>query len=174
MGRYEKTFDFVGSADKLQDIQGHSMDRAVVILALQNIENVAGVFQECARVLRKSGTLSIVLNHPAFRIPSLSSWGWDDGKKIQYRRIDQYCSETRQDILMHPGSLKSPKTVSFHRPLQWYVRALAKAGFSVGKLEEWISHKVSQKGPKAAAEDRARKEIPLFLFIEAHPIILRA
>ncbi len=158
----------VGSADKLEKIQDHSVDRAVVILALQNIENVAGVFQQCARVLRKSGTLSIVMNHPAFRIPSGSSWGWDDGKKVQYRRVDQYCSEFRQEILMHPGSPKSPKTLSFHRPLQWYWKALAKAGFSVGKLEEWISHKVSQKGPRAAAEDRARKEIPLFLFMEAH------
>ena len=59
------------------------------------------------------------------------------------------------------------KTVSFHRPLQVYIKALTKAGFVVSRLEEWISHKKSGSGPRQAAEDTARKEIPLFLCIEA-------
>ncbi len=41
---------------------------------------------------------------------------------------------------------------------------LAKHGFAVTRLEEWISNKKSQKGPRVTAEDKARKEIPLFLF----------
>ena len=57
--------------------------------------------------------------------------------------------------------------MSFHRPLQYYFKMLAKEGFVVRRLEEWISHKESMAGPKKIAEDNARKEIPLFMMIEA-------
>jgi len=68
---------------------------------------------------------------------------------------------------MHPSDESSEYTLTFHRPLQFYFKLLAKAGFAVTRLEEWISHKQSQQGKRAAAENLARKEIPLFLFIEA-------
>ena len=44
---------------------------------------------------------------------------------------------------------------------------LAKEGFAVKRLEEWISHKESMVGPRKIAEDNARKEIPIFMMIEA-------
>jgi hypothetical protein len=34
-------------------------------------------------------------------------------------------------------------------------------------MEEWPSHKTSTSGPRAAAENVARKEIPMFLAIRA-------
>ena len=71
---------------------------------------------------------------------------------------------------MHPGITGSAKTVSFHRPLQYYFKALAKAGFVVEKLEEWTSMKVSDSGPRAKAENDARKEFPLFLYLGAKKI----
>jgi hypothetical protein len=37
----------------------------------------------------------------------------------------------------------------------------------VESLEEWPSHKNSNSGPRAAAENTARKEIPLFMAIRA-------
>ncbi|MDO8581843.1 MAG: class I SAM-dependent methyltransferase [bacterium] len=168
----------VASADAMPFVKTVSVDAATTILALQNIENVDGVFAECTRVLKAHGRLLIVMNHPAFRIPQHSSWDW--GKKgssdasvggtpsgVQYRRIDEYLSESRTNIQMHPGENPTATTVSFHRPLQWYVKLLAKHGFAVTRLEEWISNKKSQKGPRQKAEDTARKEIPLFLFLEA-------
>ena len=68
---------------------------------------------------------------------------------------------------MHPGQEQKKKTVSFHRPLQYYVNALAANGFGVIGLKELISHKKSQRGPRSQAEDRIRKEIPLFLVVKA-------
>ena len=69
---------------------------------------------------------------------------------------------------MTPGAVKDKKfTVSFHRPLQVYVKALGKYGFAITRLEEWESHRASQNGPRKSAEDKARKEIPLFLTFEA-------
>ena len=157
----------VARADKLPFIKSASMDKIAVVLAIQNIENVQDVFRECARVLKAGGTMAIVMNHPAFRIPKSSGWGWDDEAKVQYRRIDEYLSELKIAVHMHPGAHPDEITLTFHRPLQFYFKALAKAGFSVTGMEEWNSHKRSEPGPRAKAEDRARKEIPLFLSVIA-------
>ncbi len=158
---------FVGKADRVSFLKNKSIDKIIIVLAIQNIESTAGVLKECARVLKSDGSLHIVLNHPAFRIPKESSWGWDEQAKVQYRRIDQYLSESKTAITMHPGSKASETTTSFHRPLQFYFKALAKAGFATTVVEEWNSHKKSEPGPRAKAEDRARKEIPLFMAIIA-------
>ena len=158
----------VGAADNLSFLKGNSFDSVLIVLALQNIENLQGTIAECHRVLKKGGNLFIVLNHPAFRIPRYSGWGWDEENKTQFRRIEHYLSENSVEIDMHPGSKeKKINTFSFHRSLQVYSKAFIKNNFSITGLEEWISHKKSQKGPRALAEDTARKEIPLFLMLKA-------
>lgn len=156
----------VSGADNISFIKDGSIDKITIVLALQNIENLNGTLAECARILKKGGSLFVVLNHPAFRIPKLSSWGWE-GDKVQYRRIDQYMTESKTEIAMHPGNRKSETTVSFHRPLQVYFKTFKKNGLAVTGLEEWISNKKSEPGPRAKAEDKARKEIPLFMMVEA-------
>lgn len=169
---------YVSSADNLRFLKDRSVDKISWTLAIQNIENIAGVLKECSRVLKPlglsgQGKLFVVMNHPAFRIPQESGWGWDDQSKVQYRRIDRYLSESKAKIEMHPSanSEKTPwanqYTVSFHRPLQFYFKALEKNGFAVTRLEEWVSNKNSEPGARAAAENRSRAEIPLFLFLEA-------
>jgi len=158
-------FFAVARADALTPIKDKSIDKIAIVLALQNIENVAGVFRECSRVLKTGGTFYAIINHPAFRIPKASGWGWDEKQKTQYRRVDRYLSELKSEIEMHPSEKTGARTISFHRPLQYYFKALGKAGLSVTGLEEWNSHKQSEPGPRAKAEDIARKEIPLFLCI---------
>lgn len=158
---------FTSSAEDLSFLSGGSFDKVVVVLALQNIENVKKTLEECHRVLKKNGEIFIVMNHPAFRIPKKSSWGWDEENKVQYRRIDSYLFESKIEIEMNPGSRgKKVLTVSFHRPLQFYFKLLNKAGFLISGLEEWSSNKKSDSGPRANAENLARKEIPLFLFLK--------
>ncbi len=169
--RSPKNISFcVAEADKLSFSKDASYDAAIIILAIQNIKNFAGALAESARVLKPKGKLVIVLNHPAFRIPQNSSWDWDVKKGRQYRRIDSYLKEYQIEIDMTPGEKdpsKKKKTLSFHRPLQSYFKFLNKAGFAVSGLEELISHKKSQKGPRSIEEDRIRKEIPMFLMLEA-------
>lgn len=146
-------------------------DGALIVLALQNIKELHETCREAARVLKEGCSLIIVLNHPCFRIPKASSWGFDEKEHMQYRRIDRYGVPFSAHIDMAPGQARNAKrieTVSFHRPLQEYVKALSKAGFSIVALEEWISHKKSKPGGRAAAEDRARKEFPLFMALVAH------
>lgn len=125
---------------------------------------------QASRALKNNGKLFIVLNHPAFRNPKNTSWGFDEQSKTQYRRVDAYLSESHTDIDMTPGAKEEgskEKTVSFHRPLQVYAKALVKNGFLIARLEEWNSNKKSEFGPRQKAEDKARKEIPLFMMVEA-------
>ncbi|MDB5239005.1 MAG: hypothetical protein JWO00_340 [Candidatus Parcubacteria bacterium] len=157
-------------ADSMPFMADASADAVTIVLALQNIENLAGTVAECGRILKPGGRLVFVLNHPAFRIPGRSSWHWDEEKALQYRRIDAYMSDIQSKIDMTPGepvAAKKKFTATFHRPLQTYFKALIKSGLAVTRLEEWISHKESQKGPRSVEEDRIRKEIPMFLMIEA-------
>lgn len=156
----------VAPADDLSFAKKSSFDVVVCILALQNMKNIRGVFAECARVLTDKGRAYFVINHPSFRIPKTSSWGFDVAEKIQYRRIEQYMSDSEVEIDMHPGATKKRTTTSFHRPLQVYVKALRNAGLAISNMEEWISDKESISGPRADAENHARKEIPLFMALE--------
>jgi len=158
---------FVHSAEDLSLFQDGYFEKISIVLAIQNIEAPHKVFKECMRVLKPGGKLFLVLNHPAFRIPRSSEWGFDEASKTQYRRVDRYMSESKIEIDMNPSRPGTSMTVSFHRSLQDYFKALSNAGFVVGRLEEWLSHRESEKGPRKEAEDRARKEIPLFLFLEA-------
>lgn len=158
---------FVLPADNLGSIKDKTIDKIALILAIQNTENISGVFSECSRVLKDGGKMFLVMNHPAFRIPKKSEWGFEEKNKIQYRRVDEYMSESKIKIEMHPGNNRGESTISFHRPLQVYFKMLKKNSFCVSGLEEWISDKKSRPGPRSASEDKARKEFPMFLFIEA-------
>lgn len=158
---------FNGSADDLYMLKDNSFDTVICILALQNIEKLQKTIEEVKRVLTQSGSFIFVLNHPSFRNPRKTHWGYDEKEGVQYRRVDEYMSESHIKIDMTPGSKTNKKyTVTFHRPLQVYVKALAKQGLAITRLEEWESHRESEKGPRQKSENNARKEIPLFMCIE--------
>lgn len=161
------------SAEKLTGVSGNRFDAAICVLALQNMKNLPAAISEMSRVLKPTGRAVLVLNHPTFRIPGASAWDFDEKKKTQYRRIDGYMSEITQAVDMTQGvkdEKKKKYTYSFHHPLQVYFKAFNKLGFVVSRLEEWISHKTSDKGTRKLAEDKARKEIPLFMAIEIKKI----
>jgi ubiquinone/menaquinone biosynthesis C-methylase UbiE len=134
----------------------------IIILALQNIQNPVKVLQNASQHLAKDGTLVIVLNHPAFRIPRQSSWGIDEGRKIQYRRIDKYISPMDIPINMNPSDRNSPITMSYHFPISDYSKMIHDSGFMIDVIEEWTSDKESE-GRVAKMENRSRSEIPLFM-----------
>ncbi|MDI1312219.1 methyltransferase domain-containing protein [Prosthecobacter sp.] len=138
-------------------------DAASAILCVQNMEHLDVVSAAAAKVLKSGGRMLWVVNHPAFRIPRQTSWGNEEATKIQYRRIDAYSSTLSIPIIMHPGQADSETTTSFHRSLQTLTATGFSAGLRLAGIEEWYSHKESQPGPRAAAENRSRKEFPLFL-----------
>jgi SAM-dependent methyltransferase len=144
---------------------------AAFILSLQNMADSAAAIKNAAHHLRDKGKLVLVLNHPCFRIPRQSSWGIDETKKLQYRRIDRYLSPIKIPITAHPGKKDTSATWSFHQSLSSYFTELAAAGFVVTHLEEWTSDKTSE-GRAAKMENRGRSEFPLFLTLVARKIVL--
>ncbi|MGD0462008.1 MAG: class I SAM-dependent methyltransferase [Tepidisphaeraceae bacterium] len=157
----------VADARNLSNFAEAKFDAAACVLAIQNIHPLPPVFHSIARTLRPSGRLVIVLMHPCFRGPKETRWGWDESAKVQYRRIDRYLTPRKAPIVTHPGSNPNQYTWAFHRPIGGYVKALSQGGFLVDAMEEWPSHKRSTSGPRAAAENVARQEIPMFLAIRA-------
>ena len=152
--------------DKYKDF-----DIIICVLAIQNIENMKRVIENILLVSNNKTKIYFVINHPAFRIPRASSWGYETvegGANIQYRRIDKYMSEDKIKMDMNPGEKdnKNKKfTYSFHRPLQYYFKLFSNTGLSVLRLEEWISPRNSV-GKNSERENIARKEFPLFMCIE--------
>ena len=161
---------YIADAARLEALGNESFDAATCIMAIQNMESVHLVFKEVARVLKSTGRFVLVMSHPCFRIPRQSGWGFDEKRKLQYRRIDSYLSSQKIPIQMQPGYAPQIYTWTFHRPLSEYFTALAETGFLVEQLEEWASHRISQPGSKKRAEDRSRQEIPLFLALKARKI----
>jgi ubiquinone/menaquinone biosynthesis C-methylase UbiE len=157
----------VGDARELQHLPADRFNAASCVLAIQNIHPIQPVFAGVSRVLRIGGRLVIVMMHPCFRGAKESSWGWDDQQKVQYRRVDRYLLPRKTPIVTHPGKSPDQYTWTFHKPIEAYVKALRNAGLLIDSIEEWPSHKTSTSGPRAAAENTARKEIPMFLAIRA-------
>lgn len=176
-------------------IEPGSLDAATCVMALMNIEPLAPAMRGVAALLKPGGVFVGVMLHPAFRAPGQTSWGWDERRSddagarpgrgqgpvpmamTQYRRVDGYLSPGQHPIVMNPGGVArgaSPVTTwTFHRPIQSYVRALGDAGLLIRVLEEWPSSRRSQPGKtpqgkaRAAEENRARREIPMFLAFAA-------
>ncbi len=152
-------------------------DAACCVMALMNIEPLAPVLDGIASHLRHGAPFVAVILHPAFRAPGQTSWGWATpdtaahrgSAGVQFRRVDGYLSPGVSEIVMNPGAVargaQPVTTLTYHRPLQTYIRALADAGLLIDAIEEWPSLRQSQPGPRAQAENRARREIPMFLAI---------
>ncbi len=167
----------VADATKLVDengklmsgLQAGAFDAVTLVLAVQNLSPLSPVWHACHAALKPGGALVIVMMHPCFRIPKQSSWLWqEDNDGAQVRLTRQYLSSATIAIKTHPGDTKDDSTTPhFHRPLQAYINTLANAGLPVDHLEEWASHKTTPPGPRKAALDRARKEIPLFMALRA-------
>jgi ubiquinone/menaquinone biosynthesis C-methylase UbiE len=159
------------TAESLPFLKNMSVDKITIILALQNIKFVQKCIAECGRVLKKKGKLILVMNHPYFRIPRNTSWNWDSENFKQYRRVDRYLSPFEIEIDMNPGKKdktakekKEATTLSFHRPMSWYINEFAKQGLLVEDMQEWISHIATDQGPrKTPALEFARQEFPLFM-----------
>ena len=147
-----------------------AFDATACLMAVQDVDDLAGLFRSLAWVLRPGGRAVIIMMHPCFRVPRQSGWGWDEEKKTQYRRIDRYASPMNVPIATHPGGSGGEYTVFHHRPLAQYVDALAAAGLAVVGCEELMSHHVSEPGGRSRGENRARDEIPLFLALKVEKI----
>lgn len=144
-----------------------SFDAAACLMAVHDVEDLEPMFLNLADALSPGGRALFIFMHPCFRIPRQSHWGWDEERKIQYRRLDRYGQPLAIPIQTHPGLASTLHTQFYHRPLAGYLNELGAVGLGVVGCEELYSHRRSQAGPKSRGEHRAAEEFPLFLALLA-------
>lgn len=150
----------------LSGLQPAFFDRVIFLLSIQDMDPLSQVLQSASWALKQNGYLVILMTHPCFRPPRQSGWGWDQKRKLQYRRIDRYLTPLSVPMKTYLGERKGT-TVSFHRPLSIYINDLAACGLMVDKMREVPTYKVYRADEQAKAKNLAQQEIPLFLGLRA-------
>ena len=153
-----------------RELAAASFDAALFVLSIQDMDPLEDVLDSAAWALKPDSRVVILMTHPAFRQPRHSGWGWDEDRKLQYRRIDSYL--TRMTVPMKSLGGAGPdarfRSRSFHRPIGDYVNGLAERGFLTdGVLELPDLRPEGAPGRPQRATERARQEIPLFLGLRA-------
>lgn len=158
----------VGDARRLSAVAGLELggyDAAVFMLCIQDMDPLDDVVRGVDWAIGSSGRVVLLMTHPAFRQPRHSGWGYDEGRKLTYRRIDGYLGEMAVPMKSLGGGLP---TRSFHRPISAYVNAFADAGFATDAMLEIPDLAPDRRPGKAARGDaRANAEIPIFLGMRA-------
>lgn len=157
-----------GDARRLQAVTGlvaGSFDAAIFLLSIQDMDPLEEVVRSIDWALRPVASVVLVMTHPAFRQPRHSGWGVDAGRKLTYRRIDSYLSPMAVPMKSLGGGLP---TRSFHRPISSYVNAFSAAGFATDAMLELPDLPPERRPGRAArGDDRAQREIPIFLAMRA-------
>ena len=157
----------VGDARRLsalKELRQGSYDAAVFLLSIQDMDPLGPVFESLDWALRPASRVVIVMTHPAFRQPRHSGWGYDEGRKLTYRRIDAYLTPMAVPMGAVGGSAP---TRSYHRPLSDYVNGLATYGFAVEALREPGDLPEGERPGRRPARGNNDAEIPLFLGLRA-------
>lgn len=147
------------------DLEPASHDAAVFLLSIQDMDPLDDVVRGIDWALTPAARVVLLMTHPAFRQPRHSGWGYDEGRKLTYRRIDGYLTELAVPMKSLGGGLP---TRSFHRPISAYVNAFADAGFATDAMLEIPDLPPDRRPGKVARGDaRANAEIPIFLGLRA-------
>ncbi|MGH2442230.1 MAG: class I SAM-dependent methyltransferase [Chloroflexota bacterium] len=154
-----------GDLSRMRDLEPGSVDAAVFLLSLQDMDPLEKVLTSTARMLKASGRVIVLMTHPAFRVPRQSGWGIDEGRKLVYRRIDRYLTPLPVPMKPFPGQQGVSR--SFHRPVSAYVNSLSECGLRTDRMEEIPAHKLDVAGSTRRGGELARQEIPLFLGLRA-------
>ena len=158
----------VGDARRLPAVAGleaGSFDAAAFVLSIQDMDGLDDVVRGVDWALSAAARVVLLMTHPAFRQARHSGWGYDEGRKLTYRRVDAYLGEMAVPMKSLGGG---PPTRSFHRPISAYVNALAEAGFATDAMLELPDLPPDRRPGRAARGDaRANAEIPIFLGLRA-------
>jgi ubiquinone/menaquinone biosynthesis C-methylase UbiE len=92
-------------------------------MVLMNVDDLAGVVREAARVLEPGGRFCIAITHPINTAGDFETGEPDSAFVI----TESYFEPRRRDLRAERGGLTMP-FVDLHRPLQDYGAALERAG----------------------------------------------
>ncbi len=133
-------------------------DLAVAFMSLQDIDNAAGAIHEMARTLVADGRLCLAIVHPLNSAGQFESVAPDSPFVIGGSYLDAI---RYRDVVDRDGMRVTFE--SEHRPIAWYVDALAAAGLLVERLREVRVPDADVSKPR----QRRWQRIPLFLHVRA-------
>lgn len=153
----------VGDARDLFAVRGiepAGFDAAVFLLSIQDMDPLDEILRSVGDALGTPSRVVLLMTHPAFRQPRHAGWGYDEGRKLVYRRIDSYLSPMAVPMKALGAG---PPTRSFHRPISTYVNGLAALGFTIDEMRELADLPAERQPGRRSEDGRADREIPLFL-----------
>jgi ubiquinone/menaquinone biosynthesis C-methylase UbiE len=140
-------------------------DVALACLVFEHIDDARTAIEEVGRVLKPGGAFLFFLNHPLLQAPG-SGWVDDQILGEQYWRIGPYLVE-------HHSVEEVAKDVwipFIHRPLSFYVNALADAGLYVTSMAEPAP---PEGFLKRASEYQEAAAFPRLAFLRAEKLVVR-
>lgn len=106
---------------EVPELRQSRFDAVVFLLSIQDMQPLQVVLDAAAWALKPGGREVLLMTHPCFRVPRLSGWGWDEGRKIRYRRVDRYLSALSVPMKAYRRGDGRGATWSYHRPLEAYI-----------------------------------------------------
>lgn len=155
----------VAKAENIDQLNLVKFDKILTILALQNIEDLNKTVKNISKLMNDNSTWHIVINHPYYRQLRHSNWQFDTEKNIQFRTVDKYLTNYKTIVEMNPSKANSSKTITYHRSMQEYIKIMKNNNLALINLEEWISHIDQDQGNRTVALEKAKKEIPMFMYL---------
>ena len=133
-------------------------DLLISFMVLMNVDDLAGVVCEAARVLEPGGRFCITITHP------ISTAGAFETREPESNFVirESYFEPHRKDERVERGGLTMTFT-DLHRPLQHYADALEQAGFVIERIREIGD---DEDPPQRESQLRWRR-LPLFLHLRA-------
>jgi ubiquinone/menaquinone biosynthesis C-methylase UbiE len=153
-----------------KDLKAGEFDAAVFLLSIQDINPLDEALLSAAWALKPGGRLVILMTHPCFRIPRQSGWGYDENRKLNYRRVDRYLTPLPVPMKAYAGG--SGTTMSFHRPLHEYINGLAapEVGMMIDHMDEITTYKTDEGRISDKTLAEAEREFPLFMALRARKL----
>ncbi len=162
------------------DMKPASADAITIVLAIQNMTPLSPIWQACRTVLKPGGgadsgdDASVLSDSAAIGLVVAARDASFAGRRnprhstIFVQQQNRHSNPPRPRSLLAMARMRTPRRIFIGRCRRISVHTLGRrAGLLIDHIEEWPSHKSSQEGPKKAALDRARKEIPMFLAVRA-------
>jgi ubiquinone/menaquinone biosynthesis C-methylase UbiE len=168
-------------AANLSMLNSESFDIVYSHMALMDIANFRGAIAEASRVLKLSGRLVVIIEHPCFEAyrtlngTEVSGWKKENRKKQtveheyfwvkDYKTKHSYLWEWKTDRL--PSSFV---TTGFHRTLSDYINTMTKNQLVITNLDE---PRPLKQGVKLAPNMKKHNRIPQSIAIEARKVTHR-
>lgn len=149
---------FISDAAKLKDFKSGTFDRVVSNMAFMDIKDIINTIKECSRVLKKDWFLIFSMTNPLF-----AEFERKKSKNTHYLKLLKYWTLLQRINDKGFGY----KTTHYHRPIGFYINALAQHWFAITNYEEIATKQFRWKKITDKKFLQFIQEFPSFVVIKA-------